>query len=219
MKKITVPLLLLCIILGTISCGNTGASDNSPSESTAQSAQSQTEAETQAEIKDEVPPIDFNGEEFNILLPDVTWTTPNIIADELLGERINDAQYATKLAIEERFNTTLTETYSSDMHYIDTLVNAGDDSFEVFSLDLTVVGLAQNGMIYNYSDLKYIDLEKPYWDQSLNKCLTIQGNTYFAFGAYDLSYYDLTHVLTFNKEMVSSYNLENPYDLGLVRKM
>jgi ABC-type glycerol-3-phosphate transport system substrate-binding protein len=76
-----------------------------------------------------------------------------------------------------------------------------------------VVQYAQQKIIYNWEDLVYIDLTQPYWDSSLNKSLTINNSTYFAFGAYDLSYYDLTHVLVFNKDMIQDYGMDMPYDI------
>ena len=58
-----------------------------------------------------------------------------------------------------------------------------------------------------------MDLSRIYWDQSILKCMTINNTPYFAFGAYDLSYYDFTHALAFSKDLIADYGLENPYQL------
>lgn len=122
-----------------------------------------------------------------------------------------------KLEMEDRFGTKLSETFTGDIWstgYITRLVKAGDDSLDIcYSLDLYAPGYILADAVTPYSELPYVDLSRIYWDQSILRCMTVNGTPYFAFGAYDLSYYDFTHSIVFNKDMVNAYSLENPYDL------
>ena len=206
-------------LLGSCAASETG-SDNISTESDASTAQTNTEtveAESDTEnTADNVPELSF-GKDMNLLMPEMSWATQNIIAEEMTGERVNDAQYNMKNAIEERFETSIIETYTSDVFsttYVSNLVKGDDSSFDIcFVLDLYAPNYIKDKMVIPCDELKYIDLSKPYWDDSLNKCVTFNNKTYFAFGAYDLSYYDLTHILTFNKTLVQNYSLDNPYEL------
>ena len=206
-------------LLGSCAASETGSDKISP-ESDASTAQTNTEtveAESDTEnTADNVPELSF-GKDMNLLMPEMSWATQNIIAEEITGERVNDAQYNMKNAMEERFETSIIETYTSDVFsttYVSNLVKGDDDSFDIcFVLDLYAPNYIKDKMVIPCDELEYIDLTKPYWDDSLNKCVTFNNKTYFAFGAYDLSYYDLTHILTFNKTLVQNYSLDNPYEL------
>ena len=220
MKKRYICLLSAFVfLLGSCAASETG-SDNISTESDASTAQTNSEtveAESDTEnTADNVPELSF-GKDMNLLMPEMSWATQNIIAEEITGERVNDAQYNMKNAMEERFETSIIETYTSDVFsttYVSNLVKGDDDSFDIcFVLDLYAPNYIKDKMVIPCDELKYIDLSKPYWDDSLNKCVTFNNKTYFAFGAYDLSYYDLTHILTFNKTLVQNYSLDNPYEL------
>ncbi len=216
MKKRTIALLLTALILVSCSGSETPADETQPSNGDVETDVPETETETEESTTDDVPEMKFDGD-INILMPDISWASKNIIADEVNGERVNDAQNAMKLEMEERFGTSLSETYTTDYwstSYVNNLVTADDDSFDIcFVLDMYALGYVGGGMVIPYDDIEYINLDKPYWDDSLNRCVTIGGVSYFAFGAYDLSYYDLTHILTFNKNLLDNYQLENPYEL------
>lgn len=218
-KRILTALLMASLLLG--SCSETAETEADPAAdsapvSAAEETVEETEPETEIDAKDYVPEIKFD-KEMNFLLPDVNWQTRSIIAEELNGERLNDAQYNMKVAMEERFNTTLAEHFTGDIwsaNYISNLVTAADDSFDIcYALDLYATNYIVNDIALPYTDIAHIDLSRVYWDQSLLKCMTVNNTPYFAFGAYELSYYDFTHVLAFSKDLINNHSLENPYEL------
>lgn len=221
-KKIFSVLIILIIttiiFTNLISCQSVNDDSSEISDGISEPKEAaESDENTTREIKDDVPEIDFGGETFNMLIAGQTWATANMLREEITGEIVNDAQYLLKSKIEERFNVILQETATDDIwstKFISSMISSGDETYDVyFPLDLYILGYAQQKMIYNWKDLVYINLSKPYWDSNMNKNLTINNNTYFAFGAYDLSYYDLTHVLVFNKDMIWNYGLEMPYNL------
>ena len=112
MKKRYICLLSAFVfLLGSCAASETGSDKISP-ESDASTAQTNTEtveAESDTEnTADNVPELSF-GKDMNLLMPEMSWATQNIIAEEMTGERVNDAQYNMKNAIEERFETSIIE--------------------------------------------------------------------------------------------------------------
>ncbi len=222
MKKRILSILLLTALLLSSCSDTTDAERNedTPNSSVNSEAKLETEAETEPETevdtKDYVPEMSFD-KDMNLLLPDVSWMTKNIIAEELTGERLNDAQYNMKMEMESRFDTTITEHFTGDIwssSYISNLVTADDDSYDIcYALDLYAVNYIVNNIAMPYTEIEHIDLSRVYWDQSMLKCMTINNIPYFAFGAYELSYYDFTHALAFSKTLVDAHNLEDPYEL------
>ena len=77
------------------------------------------------------------------------------------------------------------------------------------------VGLtfAQDGLIYSIKELPHIDLTKPWWSQKMNEALSIHNKLYFAYGDYNLTTFDYTHVLVYNKAIAERNQLGNIYDL------
>ena len=221
MKKRILSILLAGLLLASCSANNPEGGEETEAQASSSELAGTPAAETEpepeeTEVTDDVPELDF-GQDMDLLVSNISWATRNVIAEELTGDRVGDDQYNMKLEMETRFNTKLAETYTDDIWstaYLNRLVKADDDTFELcFVLDLYAPGYANSGLVQALDDVQYIDLEKPYWDQALRPCVTIAGKTWFAFGCFDLSYYDLTHILTFNKGLVSDLNLGNPYEL------
>ena len=117
--------LLISLILSSCGAASDTAADNA---GTPAAGDALTEAETTADPgADSVLEMSFD-KDINLLLPSVSWLTPNILSDEADGERVNDAQYALKTAMEERFGMTLKESYTGDIwstSYISKLIEAG----------------------------------------------------------------------------------------------
>ena len=119
MKKTLTALLLLSALL-FCACSETAENPEDPgtagpgiSEDGSPAAET-APPETEIDAADRVPEMKFE-KEMHFLLPDVSWLTRDIITDEITGERVNDAQNSMKLAMEERFGTTLSETFTGDI--------------------------------------------------------------------------------------------------------
>ena len=214
MKKL-LGILLSLLMLASCAASPTETEDSSPTVQGDNPSALETEA-PETEIRDNVPEMDF-GQDMDLLMSNISWATTNIVGDEITGDLIGDAQYNMKLSMEERFNTKISEVYTDDIWstaFVSRLISADDDTYEIcFVLDLYAPGYANSGLVLSLEEVPYIDLSQPYWDQSLRPCVTIAGKTWFAFGCFDLSYYDLTHILTFNKSLTADLNLEDPYTL------
>ncbi len=148
-----------------------------------------------------------------------SWNSPAILitieinAPELNGEPINDAKFNRSKSIESRFSISITEEITFDHNTGRRNTLAGDDTFDIYNNAGTMaITLWKDGLVYTIDKLQYINLDKPYWDKSANEALTIGGVQYIATGALNLSEYDYTSALLFNKKLIADYTLSNPYD-------
>jgi len=213
MKKALFILILICIMLAACANGDTGSADTTAVDT----VQGNGVAETTEEIvKDDLPAFDFDGIEFNIWVNDSTWLNNDIDTLETNGDILNDAIFERNAVVEERFNVVINSSVTLGRGNNDpkSSILAGDCDYKfVLQTDRVVLTYAQEGLIYSIDDLPYIDVSKPYWSQSINKEISIHNKLYFSYGDFNLSSYDYTHVLTFNKKLVEDYSLDNLYDL------
>lgn len=100
------------------------------------------------------------------------------------------------------FNKIYTDYMAGESTYDAAMIGAYD-----------VATLAYSGYIHDLNDLKYTNLTKAYWDQAANRDLAVLGKMFYTTG--DISIVDnlVTHAILFNKDMIRSYGLDNPYDL------
>ncbi len=119
----------------------------------------------------------------------------NITNDQYLG-------YGSTNGNGNGFQKIYTDYMSGNRTYDAAMIGTGD-----------VANLAQNGMLWDLSSLPHIDLTKEYWDQKANEDLKIAGRMFYTTGDIGVVDNIYTHALLFNKDLVTSYGLENPYEL------
>ncbi len=212
-------LLLLCALTVSVplaSCGE--AASVPPAADTTAAAAAETTAETTAEteVTDRVPELDFDGKEFRIASSQNTFYNGQANREELDGDVLNDAMYTRNREAESRFNVVITE-YSEKaatvLTQVRNTITAGDEGYHTMMIaDRSTFGFALEGMLYEYGDIPYVDLDQPYWSQLGNGNMTIRNKLYGAFGDFSLPALDYTHLIAFNTAMVGSYGLESPYD-------
>lgn len=214
--RITPALLTLLLILST-ACGETPAPNNTDvSTEIETTAPVETEAEKINWESSGLPEKDFGGREFTVLTAEVdslnhTWHL--VAPDEQNGETLNDAMYDRNKKIEEIYNITITSVYTNAMKADATnSINAGDDMYSlIFSKIFETYPMAQEGQLYNFYDLQYVDLDADWWDQSMLRDLTYHDSIYHLTGDISPSTDARVFVLIFNKDLCQSLNLEYPY--------
>ena len=70
-----------------------------------------------------------------------------------------------------------------------------------------------NGYLADMNAMSHIDLESPWWNQSVLERNTIYGKVFFATGDIAPSYIGATYGMFFNKNMVADYKLDDIYEL------
>ena len=218
MKK-TIALLVTLLMLtpSVISYGNTA------DETTADTAAVQETAseETETELTDDIPEMDFEQYSF-VILTSTTQTQHSITAiNEQTGDILNDAMYERTQAIAEKYNIVFNDDYvpgASDaaLNAFTNSVQAGDAAYDLaMLLERRAFAMTHEGYFTDISSLEYVNLEKPWWFQDVNENINFSDATYLSYGSANIGLYDMTHVLCFNKNMVTDLNLEMPYDLVL----
>lgn len=220
MKSITRIVALLCLLAMVFTvlaaCGGNGGNDTSGSGAESQAAESQEESK--AELFDGLPNVKYDGD-FVILVPGEShgiYASCEVVESDNYTLTLNEALENRNQLVEERFGVKIAEERVSSVDELVTLVRnetmAPTGAFDVATPYIpNAAMLAAEGSLYEFSDLKYIDLTKPCWDQNGVKSLSICGKTYFATGDMNLIAFACTHALVFNKDLVKQFGLESPY--------
>ena len=224
MKKHLIAALLLCGMLLSLclaSCNN-----SSEESSTAPSENSQTaSAEESKEAELLVPHLgkrDLGGFTLTFLAcePDGTFNTAQFAPEELNEEPVNDAVYNRNQRISEEFNCYVDVVWTGGFDdYVTKVENdilSGTAEYNAVMTGIQTLGkLAEKKYLYDLNALESsnLHLDEEWWDKSADEAMTIEGMLFFATG--DITVYDdqCTQCIYFNKDMIQSYGLDDPYQL------
>ena len=221
MKRIISLIFAAAIALSMFACGNTPAEDGSTVNATsAIDEQSAAEGTTEPErFTPNLPDADFGGYNFRALVPTAnTWATCTFAVESENGEIVNDAIFRRNMYVEEKYNVKLTQTEVQDFGQLEGMfkksVTSGSDDFDIcVQIDRYAFSLALGGYVMPIDQLPYIDLTKPWYMHAVQDSISIGGRYYVAESNENMSLYECTDVLFFNKQMVKDYDLESPYNL------
>ncbi len=214
MKRSETVCLLLVLLLAAVGCG----SGDMPTAEAASSAETFTEA-TAAETKDphyetDLAVRDFGGDTFMIAINNNPNIHHTVVPEAEDGDTLNDALYRRNSKIAEKYHIELSETEVdfTDTAPVKNAVIAGDDIYDLVMLTCPdALSWWKEGLLIPFDDVPHINLEKGYWDKSINDSLSIGGIQYIAEGAFNLDIYDLTFCLLFNKTLCAQYDLPDLY--------
>lgn len=131
------------------------------------------------------------------------------------GETLNDAIFDRNAAFMAEYNADFKVIESSSItNDIRTAVSSGDAvyDFSVPSLDVGAA-LAGEDQIINLSAIESIDFTNEAWDQNAVNYFSIANKLYFGVSDISLGKNETTWIYFFNKNLLTEYGLENPYDL------
>jgi hypothetical protein len=213
-KKIFIlPALVIALNLWLYSCGDDGANNNGTTElrNNEDSSVDDVEQEENPAGKDELPPQNFNGKEFVILVnPDPAFRHfYDICVEEMNGELINDAVYKRNLEVEERFNVKIVDRQTNNLlNDVRTSVAGGAvDYSATWAIIRDYGSLSQQNMFLDLNNVPNIDLEKIYWDQNVVRDFTISNKLYGIMGDISTSVSVFTHLLAFNKTIAQDHSI------------
>ena len=231
MSKTRIPSLILAVMFvlsAAAACGDSagevknGAAPEGAEESAAAEAVTEAAETWPVYEADSLPDsIDMGGRTISVY----GWSGPAVVefvVEEANGDIVNDAIYERNRKVEERLNAKLEYTlnignYDNRSKWVKTLeksIMAGDGAYDI-SAGYSMAGatLAYDHMVFDLMPLDYPDFSKPWWPESLIKEATCGGKLYFCSG--DISTYMIYYMYAtfFNKGLVESYNVENPYEM------
>ncbi len=220
-RALAVILLVLLVGAAFASCNDNPSEDISNSEVSAS-----------GDYVANVPQKDYKGEKIIFLTSGVNETANSEIlyndyADDQEGqlpEVVNDALRERANMLYEQYGLVIEEKYIHDKsrHHGDTINYMRDDlvtgakSYHVALPCLyDCAALAAEGILVDLlsGDVPYLDMSQPWWDQSFNKEMTLNGALYFTIGDIGIINKDATSCIAFNKSLIVEHGLESPYDL------
>jgi len=225
MKNKNVLALLLAVL--TLSSASMAACAEKKDEQASNKSETTAAITEPAETTLHMPVVpegtDFEGQDFIFLTwgPGINgeeWASYDIWVEKADGDTINDAVWTRNDKILQALNINITEIQSiagqsvtsmaqrsiqSDSHDYDALMNGLQAS----------ATMAQNGHLYDLTEVSNIDFANEWWDQNAVEELAVAGRIYFATGDISLIDNDATWVLMFNKKMIDDLNMDVPYDL------
>ena len=215
----TVSLILVAVLLVAVlaACGgnpaDTGGKDTTPSDSKPSNGRDT--------IEDTVPTdLNYSDRTDNT----ITFFARNnmeifkyeICSEELMNDTLYDAIHYRNIDVENRLGVNIQHVLQdgswanrqSWFEVLSTAVNTNSSDYDAAAIYATVgAGYALQNLYYNLNDLSvqygdgYLDLEKPWWNQSIVNDCTMYGVLYFVGGDLTVSETYGTHLLWFNKDL------------------
>ena len=146
---------------------------------------------------------DYDGYAFNIA--DLTTDDANGWLVELNGEVMNDTLVERRRRVEERHNIKI-DTLVTTSGGLKESILAGEDVYDLVDLNVSdFVPLAADNLFIDVSRVDSFDFTQPYWDIRLMDSLHYGDRNYYVTGAANLSTYEKTHMLAYNKELAEVY--------------
>lgn len=216
MKKFICLLIAFIMAVSFISC----ASEKTVDEVT--TAAPDTAADEWSErylVKEELPEEDYEGYTFTVYLRSDVGVHEDFVAETETGDIVNDAVYRRNMNIEERFNVKIAYGYDDTQNttYTTSAVNAilaNEDVNDVLGLHGAFAFVyAKEGYVLDWkTELRWVDLEKPWWDHDFAKNLAIANKLFAMTG--DISHLSIgaTFCMIFNKNLFDQYLIDYPYE-------
>ncbi len=227
-KRITV--LLLALLTGvSVVLTACGGGPSAPAATTAPSTTAPAETEDPTRdangfLKDELPAdLDYSGANFSAFIGDYTNAFGcDFWVEEETGNAFSDGVFAARRNVEERLKIKMTEelfyfvwdTRNQYFGRVQSLVMAGDDTYDAF-WGYPLVSLFTSGNYFrNLALNKYIDLDKPWYTQSVREILPGKDTVYFLIGDGTTSLIKHSYCMFFNQDSLDDHGIkESVYDL------
>lgn len=213
-------LSILLLLSAFSSCGTqtTLPSDTATAPDTAGPASAEITEETT--LKADIPSdTDYNGYTFRVLARAAVdqWENFDLVAAETNGDTINDAVYNRNETVKELLNIDFEQIPVNGYDVLgpaNRSILAASDEYDIIMPSITdCAGIAQKGYLIPLQDLPYMDLSKPWYDQRCIDELAINEQNYLFFSDITVRNLDAIWIYVFNKSMLESYDLEDPYEL------
>ena len=169
----------------------------------------------------ELPNVNFGGYTFRILNAadgNVGFLMTQLFAESETGEALNDAIFRRNRRIEELLGINIIQIDGPGpagvRDRMRTSVQAGSDDFCMGMMQpIQALPLAQEGMLVMIDTIPYIDLSAPWWDQDMNRDLSIGNRIFFTASDFGFTQYSATIPIFFNMDLHADLGLDCPYTL------
>ncbi len=214
MDKRIISLLLLTSILTAVSCGSTDTGNPTTDSGTDSTTEPQS-VDTEKPYLDDLGEYDFGGKDLNMLVRETRVTA--IAPDETTGDVVNDAIFNRNTTVGQRFNVnlkafTLPDDKDTWNKALQGEAMSGSGEYDIVMPDYWW-GCETGGYFLNLLDYDVLDFSKPYWSSGWIENAELYGKLYEAVGALSLDLIKNNIAIFFDKPLIDSLGLDDPYEL------
>ena len=219
-KRISLFLALLLAASSFAACGEAGTAEteNAAAETGAVETETETdELQARQAIPDDLPDMDFDGYEFQIL----TYSPTAYEVEELTGAIVNDAKYDRQVYMSEVYNTAIKAAASAGIAELDAelraSVTAGDDAYDI-AIPHQITsgpGFITSNLILDWNTIPYINMEKPWWNQRINETINIMNKQFYIAGYVTMP---TPFCMFVNKDYMADYGFGDIYSIVREKK-
>jgi ABC-type glycerol-3-phosphate transport system substrate-binding protein len=231
MKRMLALMLAVLMLASVVACGKaepaettaatTGDAPSSTEAATTTAATEESPYDENGFLKDSLPAdLNYNGQPISILY----WNDvarPEFEVEQQTGELISDAIFLRNAAVEERLGLELQWTGIPGSYWVqeDFVKQAANDvhsggEFDVFaSYSMAAVTMTLQGLFRNLMEADHLNLEQPWWPQSLAENSTVNGKLYFCSGDISTNLLHQMFIMLFNKKLAEEYHLPDLYEV------
>ncbi len=212
---------LLCALLTAgllIGCSDTEGTAETVKTDAITEAAIETTAETVDPdyVPDNLPAADFGGETVNLLTGLFYNAERFLYGAEETGDVVNDALYAARTRVEDRFHVnvglTVEGEYYETTKNFSNMVLAGDNTYDlVYNHDLEMISAAMNGTFLNMREIDTFDFSKPWWTKT-SEDFTVANKLYCTSSYFGIASVYMNFMLAVNKDLAAAYDLTVPYE-------
>ena len=230
MKKILCLLLAIFFVLSLAACGGDGGQDTTPPDTTPADTEPSNERE---QVKDSVPEdLSYAGQSDNTVTffvrDNMEILKYEICCEELMNDTLYDAIHYRNIDVENRLGVKIKQVaqdgaysaYKAWFEVLSTAVNTNSSDYDAAAIYTTYgAPYALQNLYYNLNDVSvqygdgYLDLEKPWWNQSIVDDCTMYGVLYFLCGDLSVSGTSGAHMVWFNKDLFNQKFPEESFDI------
>lgn len=216
-KKASASRFLILLLITALLAAITACAGETPGSADITTAD--TAAETEASLYDALPEGDYGGYAFRMLqYKETSAITAYCDATELNGEVINDDIYTRSRNVEQKLNIGIQFTLET-LEKVNTIMTnaimSAEDAYDVFwqHSSFTTQNFLSKGYLVDQSKIDTLDFSNPWWSKTAIESISIGPKIFYSFGDINIQLFDFQSIIAFNKDIISEYNLESPYDL------
>lgn len=208
----------------SVTDGPTNTDGTTPTETTSVVTLPVSDTETEY-IKDSIPDsLKYDNKTVTALAwKDHTMTEFESPSDSPNAEPIDDALLLRNGTVEQRLGVKLEFVYEpgngDNMSKFIQKIEADATSEKLYDYigqySRVAPALALRGLVCDLNELQYMEFDKPWWPATLVDQATIGDSLYFCTGDISTNLLWMMQATFYNKNLITVYNLEDPYELVL----
>ncbi len=214
LKTISALVLTSLLLLTAFSCGTAEDSSKTPSEIETTAPVTESAETTEKVLTAELPDADYDGYTFTLFIRDRDDFIQDMYSESLNGDLMNDAVFNRNAAVADKFNIAVEMVRAGEIYGggADKAILAGEDAYDLLVCHARrCFYYAQSAMALDWNELKWVDLNQPWWYEDAREAFSFYNKLYCMIG--DISYLNLgaTDAMLFNKAIAADYGFDNFY--------